>query len=257
MVALQVLPQPYAREAGAARCAEWKPKNPKLAALAEQVRRIQARGRGPVRRCPSGLDELDAALGGGFAVPGVHELLAPCDGSAARSIALRTAAHAAGARRWIFYLDTTGDFYPPGASRIGVPLGRLLIIRTQRPFDALWVCEQALRCRAVAAVVLPLRSIDAYVSRRLQLAAEAGGGLGLLIRDDPRGGHTFAASRLQFDPVPGDTVVRRMLVSVLKLRDGRPVQPFVMELPDAAGVVPAHALPGDRPGAARRAAAAG
>ncbi len=217
-----------------------RPKNPRLAQLAEQVRQLCSRGRSSPPRCSSGLPGLDAVLGGGFAAAAVHELLAGAEGAAVRSVALRTAAHAAGRSKWIFYIDTGADLCPSGVVQLGVPLGRLLVVRTPRAADALWVCEQALRCRAVGAVVLPLRTIDAYASRRLQLAAEAGGGLGLLICSDERGGGTFAASRLRFDPLVGEGAVRRLLVTVLKLREGRPCEPLVVELPDAADSVPAR-----------------
>ncbi len=265
-------------------------RRPDLAALAEKVRQLQARRRGPLQRCPTRLTELDAVLGGGFARGCIHELLAPGEATAIRSLALWAAARAvdrpaehlsrepwlrgatgglpasadtgrqaargtrtrvidgaadafahaiqhtadtavphlrnlvgwhgrvgrecAGANpnahdpghprptKWVFYLDTAGDFYPPAAIQLGLPLERLLVIRTKRNVDALWVCEQVLRCPAVAAVVLPIRAMDAYVSRRLQLAAETGGGLGFLLRSAARGGHTFAATRLRLDPLP-------------------------------------------------------
>jgi len=187
----------------------------------------------------------------------VHELLAPVDGAPVRSVALLAAGRAAGEHRWILYVDTGGDFYPPGAAQLGVPLERLLVVRAARRVDALWVSEQALRCRAVAAVVLPVRRVDAYISRRLQLAAESGGGLGLVIQSEPRPGHTFAASRLRLDPLLGEAETRRVLVSVLKLREGRPPEPFVLELPDAAGAVRAHAGSGERAGQTRRSVVVG
>jgi hypothetical protein len=259
-----------------------------LLALAQRVRRLQAARRGTQQRCPTGLAKLDDALGGGFALGCVHELLAPNQEAPARSLALLAAAQTvvypgqtadgnaeipttdplktrspaarsaapprpapytpAPARppTRVFYIDTTGDFYPPGAAQLGLPLDRLLVIRTLRTADALWVCEQALRCQAIAAVVLPIRSIDAYVSRRLQLAAEKGGGLGFLLRSEPRGGHTFAATRLRLDPLPnkdpipqcvGDGVLDslvptcRLRITLLKLRDGRPTEPFELFLP--------------------------
>jgi protein ImuA len=232
------------------------------------------------------LPELDAALGGGFVVAAVHELVAVEEGVAAWSLALRTAARAAGSHKWVFYIDSHQELYPPGVVQLGVPLGRLLVIRVSWSVDALWVCEQSLRCRAVAAVVLPLRTIDAYrfvakgdryrerptqrsregpparsrspfstdtyVSRRLQLAAEAGGSLGLLIRRGRCEGHTFAASRLRLEPLVGPAGVRRIQVTVLKLREGRPCAPFVVEWPDAADSVPAPAVPVDGAGVARQ-----
>jgi hypothetical protein len=173
--------------------------------------------------------------------------------------------------KWVLYIDSGGDFYPPAVVQLGLPLEQLLIIHTKRNADALWVCEQALRCQAVAAVLLPIPTIDAYVSRRLQLAAETGGGLGFLLRSDARGGHTFAATRLRIDPLPNrdptpcfarggafvhseptaDTAVphlkdlagwhdlvdhatRRIQVTLLKLRDGAPAEPFELVLPPAA-----------------------
>jgi len=304
--------------------------------LAEKVRQLQAGRRGPLQRCPTGLTELDAVLGGGFARGCIHELLAPGEAAATRSLALWTAARAvdgptdtfgystqptadtagphtqntadtagphlrnlagwhgragrecAGANpnphnpghprpaKWVFYIDTAGDFYPPAAVQLGLPLERLLVIRTKRNVDALWVCEQALRCPAVAAVVLPIRAMDTYVSRRLQLAAETGGGLGFLLRSAARGGHTFAATRLRIDPLPNkdptpcfakdgvsvSTVGRqpdplsgadaeldgfyatwRVQVTLLKLREGRLAEPFELILPPAAswGTTPAQA----------------
>ncbi len=234
----------------------------RLADLAEQVRRISSRGACSLPPCPSGLMALDTALGGGFSRAAVHELLAPCEGAVARSVALLTAAGAAKDGCWICYIDTTLDFYPPGAAQLGLPLERLLVIRTSRSADALWACEQSLRCRSVAAVVMPLPHLDSYVSRRLQLAAEAGRNLGLLIcqptgrqrratETEPgvchsRGGATFAASRLRFDPLPvkrlsGHSLengvgagrgFRRTSVAILKLRGAAPGQAVVLELPD-------------------------
>ena len=228
------------------------PRNPRLAQLAEQIRQLRARGHAPAARCPSALPELDAALGGGFVTAAVHELIAAQDGVAAHSLALHVAARAAGRHKWIFYIDTQLDLYPPGVAQLGVPLGRLIIARTPYAADALWVCEQVLRCRAVAAVVLPLRTLDGYASRRLQLAAEAGGGLGLLVRRAEPGGPTFAASRLRCTPLAGRPGVRRMLITVLKLREGRPGEPFAVEWPDAPDSVPAHSILADGAGVARR-----
>jgi len=229
--------------------------NPRLARLAEQLRQLSTAGARSLPRCPSGLPTLDAALGGGLARGAVHEFLAPGGRAAARSVALLTATRAADRQRWIFYLDTTQDFYPPGAAQLGVPLERLLVIRAPRQAEALWVAEQSLRCRGVAAVILPLWSLDAQASRRLQLAAEAGGTLGLLIRSDEGRGFTFAATRLRFDPLRRATTTRRLLVSILKQREGRPREPIVLELPDFLSVpaLPAAAadtLPPRRTGSA-------
>lgn len=274
----------------------------RLAELAEQIRQLQERRRPPASRCPSGLPALDDVLGGGFINGAVHELITTEEGVAALSLALRVAANAAGNHadsmnedhlhstqrwpaRWIVYIDTQGDLYPPGATQLGVSLERLVVVRAPRATDALWVCEQTLRCGAVAAVVCPLRTIDAYASRRLQLAAEAGDSLGLLVCSAAAGGPTFAASRLQCEAGirPSDKIHlplqegvgrgtefpsgrrtefraagppggRRLWITVLKLREGRPCGPVLVEWPDAADFVPAHAVSGGGTRASRRGA---
>jgi len=245
----------------------------RLAALARQMQRWQTRRRGQIQRCPSGLAVLDEALGGGFARGSVHELLAP-SGGVALSVALLAAARAveraaeapgldseprrsrnhrvqpaarplADAR--ILYIDVSGDFYPPAAAQRGFPLSRLIVVHAPRMDDALWACEQTLRCPAVAAVVLSApcstRRIAAWTqaTRRLQLAAESGQGLGLLVRP-VADGPTFAASRMRFDPIaPSATGATgaessasdalRARVCVLKLREARPAASFEIELP--------------------------
>ncbi len=225
-------------------------KDPRLRRLAEEVQRVQRRWRPAGTKWPSGLPELDAALGGGFEAGAIHELIAAREGTAAHSLALHVAG-AAAAGKWLVYLDTTLDLYPPALAELGVALGRLLVVRAPRRADALWVCEQSLCCRAIGAVVLPLRNLDAYASRRLQLAAEAGGGLGLLIRREELGGPSFAASRLRLEPVAGPAGVRRLRVTVLKLREGRPREPLVVEWSDASNPVCTPAVPGDGAGPAR------
>jgi predicted ATP-dependent serine protease len=75
----------------------------RLAELRRQVQKVQWRYRGQPSspRCPTGLPELDDVLGGGFALGAVHELLAGENGVAVHSVALRTAARAAGGGQWI------------------------------------------------------------------------------------------------------------------------------------------------------------
>lgn len=209
-----------------------------LAELTRQIDDVRTRWRPRDVRFATGIAPLDEALDGGLARAAIHEFLAPRLGSAARSLALGAAARAALPGRKIMLLDIENDFYPPAAVRMGISLDDLIIIRVRRASEALLVCEQALRCRAVAAVVAPLREMDAYVSRRLQLAAETGGGVGLFIRVSRDGGHTFAATRLRVDPLAGSMLARRVRMTVLKLRDGRPgaAAEFAMEDVELAGV---------------------
>jgi protein ImuA len=191
------------------------------------VRRIQARYHPPARRIPSGFGELDAALGGGFLAGALHELLAASHATAARTLALRIAANAAGAGRWILYFDAAGDLYPPAAEFMGVSLERLLIVRIHRRADTLWALEQALRCPAVAAAVASVGKLEPIEARRLQLAAETGGGVLLLLAALPeRGGAaslgpgTFAATRVRLLPLLIESGRRGVRVEIVKSREG-------------------------------------
>jgi len=74
------------------------------------------------------------------------------------------------------------EFYPPGAAALGIDLRRVLVIRTDQQGEQLWVLDQCLRCSAVAAVWAHVERLSQRDFRRLQLASEEGGGLGLLIR---------------------------------------------------------------------------
>src|SRR5205085_6193640 len=62
-------------------------------------------------------------------------------------------------------------------------LDNLLVVRPREKADELWALDQALRCPAVAAVWGPVGELDDRALRRLQLAAEEGRGLGLLLRE--------------------------------------------------------------------------
>jgi protein ImuA len=249
----------------------------RLQHVAEQVRRVQLRYRRVEERVKCGWPVLDGALGGGFVRGAVHEFLAPVEGAVGQVLAWRVAVRALGRGvvsdrgiegapfkssgttessdsegRWLLYIDTQLDLYPPAVAQWRVPLGRLLVVRVGSLREALWVCEQALHCRALAAVILPVRTLDAHVSRRLQLAAEAAGGLGLLIRREGGGGASFAASSLQVVPHPGRAGVTRVEVTVLRVREGRPGEPLLLEWTDASDHVYSPAVSADGAGAARR-----
>lgn len=204
----------------------------RLSELTERVQKIQARYHAPPKRVESGFCELDAALGGGFLAGALHELAAASHATASRTLALRIAANAAGQGRWILYFDAAGDLYPPTAEFLGISLERLLVARVHRRADTLWALEQVLRCSAVAAVVASVGRLAPLEARRLQLAAEIGGGVALLVSTLPesRGGGanlgpaTFAATRLVLSPTAvesaGAARRRGVRVEIVKSREG-------------------------------------
>jgi protein ImuA len=133
---------------------------------------------------------IDAALGGGLARGAVHALrpAAPVHRGAAFGFALALAGHASrhahGHVVWIetpFAAAETGRPYA-GLESFGLALARVLVVRVPRVLDVLWVMEEALTCRGIAAVIAELtQDVDLTASRRLALAARESGGLGLLV----------------------------------------------------------------------------
>ena len=163
-----------------------------------------------------GVRALDGALGGGLARGAFHELVpaAPLHLGAAVGFALALAALT---RReapvlWVqtdFAAAEGGALYGPGLDLIGLPMERLVILRVPRPVDVLWAKEEALKSRAVAAVLAELPEdgavADLTATRRLALAAREGGGLGLLLRHRASPLPSAAATRWEIAGTPSES----------------------------------------------------
>ena len=170
-----------------------------------------------------GVTSLDAALAGGLACGALHEIgpAAPLHGGAAAGFAMAMAARAlrgGGQAVWIqpdFNVSETGALYGPGLDLMGLPTGRLVILRVPRPRDALWAMEEALKCRAAGAVVAELATADADLTatRRLALAARDGGGLGLILHPNA------APGRGSFGGQPSTATTRWEVASARGERD--------------------------------------
>jgi len=181
-----------------------------LDVLREEIRRIEG-GFGQVRQrrhIPTGIAALDQHLpAGGLAAGALHELIAAREGVGVRTFALWMARQAAMDGRYILWIDPACDFYPPAAWAWGIPPQRLVLVRPRTRQDAFWAMDQSLRSRGVAAVVGSPGAMSRSEARRLQLAAETGGGIGLLIqverhtgtRHPPRRVNSGQASRRTLD----------------------------------------------------------
>jgi len=79
--------------------------------------------------------------------------------------------------------DNDRRFYPPVAAALGISLERVMIVTPESKKDLYWALDQVLRCPAVGAVWSCMSKISSREFRRLQLAAEAGRALGVLVRE--------------------------------------------------------------------------
>ena len=163
---------------------------------------------------PLGMPAIDAALGGGLACAALHELApaAPAEFGTAAGFALAIAALRTAGGSAALFIQTdfasleAGAPYGLGLDGFGLPMERLIMLRVPRPVDALWACEEALKSRGVAVVIAELPEAgevaDFTATRRLTLAARAGGGLGLLQRHRPLPIATAATTRWQVAAAP-------------------------------------------------------
>jgi hypothetical protein len=209
------------------------------------------------------------ATGGTLAPRSVHELLfASASGHAPPTyLALQLAAKATavpGAARAVVWFDPHHTFYPP-AILPHAPLKHLCVLRP-REEDLLWAVTECLRCAGVGAVIAaPPARMTRVEARRLQLAAEQGGGVGVLLRPDRHAGIYAAATRWKVRPAPGDRGVQRWEVQCIHGHGRQSTQSFYVEnrreadLQFALPAVPlrATAALADRPPAAQAAAASG
>ena len=108
----------------------------------------------------------------------------------------------------------------PGAgSVLGLPgvLGRSYFVDVVRDADRLWAMDLALRCRSVSVVVGDGSGLDMAASRRLQLAARFGGGLGLIARPRNELSELSAAStRWLVEPMVATTERPRWSLTLLR-----------------------------------------
>jgi hypothetical protein len=114
----------------------------------------------PLARSPTGLYEVDRALGGGFPRGGLGEIAGPA-GSGRTSLALALLATATRAGECAAVVDGSDAFDPPSAEAAGVALERLLWVRTPRGGTeairaALRSVERLLEARGFALVLLDL-----------------------------------------------------------------------------------------------------
>jgi protein ImuA len=132
-----------------------------------------------IRRVPLGAPLIDAVLpGGGLMGAAVHEIA----GSAASGFAAMVLGRLKGPVLWCVDLYARSHLYGPGLAAFGIRSDQLIIVRCANRADMLWAMEEGLRTSALAGIVCePVGAVDLTASRRLQLAAEIGGGVGLLL----------------------------------------------------------------------------
>ena len=208
--------------------------------LAERIRQLETSFRlGDSLRIPLGTCGLDALFPEqGLSAGSLVELLPRGAGTGAWTFALILARYACGERKTLLIADPARSFYPLAARKFGLDPNRTVIVRPRTVGDALLAIAQSLRCAAIGMAIGEFERLSDRDSRHLQLAAESGGAVGVLLRP-PSALNTpsFASVRLLLDPLPSRHGRRRLKVEVLRCRGGSEGKAIYLEVDDATGHV--------------------
>jgi protein ImuA len=229
---------------------------PALASLREKIRRIEAGNRRALAVLPFGLPEIDARLpGGGLRLGALHEVAGggngAIDGAAAALFAAGIAARTKGQILWCVIRQ---DLFAPAIAQAGLAADRVIYVEAGDDKTVLACFEEGLRHSGLGGVVAEIGRLSMTNSRRLQLAAESSGVIGIALRRWRRqsdtadfGQPTAAATRwrvsvLPSTPLPVPGVGRaRWQVELIRCRAGESAD-FEVEACDAQGrlALPAH-----------------
>jgi protein ImuA len=227
-------------------------------------------GHGLKRRpaLPLGIGTIDSRLAsGGLRLDALHEVAGAsaelADDCAATLFLAGIAARAWGSVLWVV---RRRDLFAPGLAQVGLDPKRLIYAEARDDEEMLACMEEGIRHRGLGAVIGEARSVAMASTRRLQLAAEGGRTIALLLRRhgrarDPLGAPSAAVSRWRVGtapstPLPVAGVGRaRWNLELVRQRGGEGGQ-WIVEACDATGRCALPAAMADRSAAAGRAARA-
>jgi hypothetical protein len=173
---------------------------------------------------PSGIEPLNDLLpGGGFRNGTIVEWLTGDEGTGACTLAFVSVLPWLRDGQTCVIVDEEQAFHPAFLAALGIDLEQVLMIRPGSK-DLWWALEQSLRCRGVAVTVGWLGRAPNRILRRLQLAAETGGGLGVFFRPEVvRAEPAWCQARLlvRAMPSPADSAARRARIEVLYVKGGQ------------------------------------
>jgi protein ImuA len=198
---------------------------------------------------PFGVSTIDQHLPqGGLALGCLHEVAGGGEGAIhGAAAATFTAGIAARTRGKVLWCVTKADLFAPALAQVGLPPDRVIYVEAGDEKSVLACFEEGLRHGGLGAVVGEVARLSITASRRLQLAAESSGSIGLAIRRWRRqteavdfGQPTASVTRwrvtaLPSTPLPAPGVGRaRWQLELIRCRAGEAAD-FVVEACDVKG----------------------
>lgn len=130
----------------------------------------------------TGFPELDQLLAAsGWPRRTLIECHCPESGIGEIRLFQRVMATCSGQKQNVFWVDPPHTPYAPGLDQAGMDLSRFFLIRTDDDEDRTWTLEQLLKCPAAGLVMGWTPSCNPAHLRRLQLAAEDGDTMGVVM----------------------------------------------------------------------------
>ncbi|MGB3643377.1 MAG: ImuA family protein [Mesorhizobium sp.] len=218
-------------------------------ALRARIEDIEAGRKRNKEVLPFGLQLVDSRLpGGGLTLGALHEVAGggngAIDGAAAALFVAGIAARVKGKTLWCL---TRPDLFAPAIAQAGLGPDRVIYVEAGDEKSVLACFEEGLRHGGLGSVVAEVSRLSMTGSRRLQLAAEGSGTIGLALRRWRRqaeasdfGQPTAASTRwrvsvLPSRPLPVPGVGRhRWLVELIRARAGESAD-FELEACDDKG----------------------
>jgi protein ImuA len=202
--------------------------NPVLAELRERIEQLEGGATRARQVLPFGVTEVDRALpGGGLAFGALHEIAGGGGGTVD------------GAAAALFVAGV--------AARAGLHPDRVVFCESDREEQVLDAIEQGLSFRCLAVVVGELVRLPMTASRRLQLAAEKTGAMGIVLRRWRReneasdyGQPTASMTRWRISTLPSHRLPvagvgrARWLAELMRVKAGECAE-FEIGAPDAKG----------------------
>ncbi|NNF65999.1 MAG: translesion DNA synthesis-associated protein ImuA [Gammaproteobacteria bacterium] len=175
-----------------------------------------------IKAVATGHAQLDACLpGGGWPADSLSEVLLERRGRGELRLLMPTLVRLSNQHdaRCLVWIAPPWVPYAPALAAAGIDLTRMLIVRPEAEEEIMWATEQSLRSGSCAAVLSWSACTNTASLRRLQLAANEGGTLGLLFRP--------ATTMANASPAPLRLLLEQtdegLLVRVFKSRGARPV----------------------------------
>jgi protein ImuA len=157
---------------------------PAIDILREKIRRIEAGARRKSGILPFGVAGVDQRLpGGGLSLGALHEVAGGGNGTVhGAAAALFSAGIAARSGGPVLWCITRRDLFAPALAQAGLSSDRLVYVEAGDEDGVLACFEEGLRHNGLTAVVAEVTRMSLTNSRRLQLAAESGGTIGIALR---------------------------------------------------------------------------